>query len=66
MSDTTKQGVKNLNNIGPRRKKSRRDDSVKLACEAGVHRPGKWEDHPMGWYQVRFCKDCGAVTESSS
>jgi hypothetical protein len=62
---TTRQGVRDLNAVGPKRTRTER----RALCPP--HMPGKWEDLYDAAYgriygaQARFCTECGVMMEST-
>lgn len=55
----TKQKVRNLNDIGPRPKKSSRDGFA--LCVVGKHIGGKWRRAEAGNFEEEICVNCEMV-----
>ena len=59
MKNTTKQGVRNLNDMGTRPKKSNREGFA--LCVVGRHEGGKWRKSELGNFDEELCQNCEMV-----
>lgn len=55
----TKQGLRNLNDIGPRPKKVAREGFG--LCLVGKHIGGTWRQSEAGNYQEEICENCEMI-----
>lgn len=59
----TKQGLRDLNSMGPRKRKEKRDDFG--SCLVGFHLEGLWRQSDEGNFQIQECERCGLLLASN-